>query len=440
MVESYQSWGRYPDAHPRSVTSLEEFMQGKVSGKPYLAYGLGSSYGDVCQNNDNILVDCRSYNQILAFDGTTGVVVAQAGCTIAELLSYIVPQGWFVPVTPGTKYVTLGGAVANDVHGKNHHHVGSFGHYVKSLDLFRSDVGTVHCSTEHNSELFVSTIGGMGLTGIITKIELQLLPIVSSRVVQRTIPTSSLVETMRLLSENDSLAEYSVSWIDSSARGTNLGRGHVFLGEFENSHNTQALQKYSSAKPSPVLAVLPHIGKYLLNSHTLQYANWLYYMLLRKNTRSSFVTLEKYFYPLDAIPSWNKVFGTKGFLQYQFVVPEATATEAITQILVKLQSIRAVSFVTVLKKFGSKKSIGMMSFPIEGYTLTLDIPVRCKGIFSVLDVCDSIVVAAGGKIYAAKDARMKPKVFQEMYPQFQEFKKYIDPACSSSFWRRVTQE
>lgn len=430
------SWGRYPRAQHTREESPEwrqQLVRAMSGHDTFLAFGLGRSYGDVCLNDGAGLVRMHRFSHILSFDTTTGVLRAEAGLSIAEMLSVIIPAGWFTPVTPGTKFVTLGGAVANDVHGKNHHKVGTFGRHVRAFELMRSDGTVMVCSPTQHVDQYRATIGGMGLTGIITWVELQLTPIASRMVEEQSIKARSLQEVVELTEEADADWDYTVSWIDVMASGSSLGKGILLRGRFSD----VADGSLASPQSSQLLRVPFDAPSWVLSRPTIKAFNTLWYnkQLVREHRRH--VDLEPFFYPLDAIGNWNRLYGTRGMLQYQCVVPMQNGVATMKSIIAELQRGAGASFLAVVKKFGSHTSPGLMSFPQPGLTLTLDMPNSGRRLFAALDRCDDIVASVGGRVYAAKDARIRGDRFISMYENYSEFVRYIDPRCSSSFWRRI---
>ncbi|MFN5874740.1 MAG: FAD-binding protein [Ignavibacteria bacterium] len=436
MNTSITSWGRYPKAVHVSSASPEwnaQLVDELQRGDSILPYGLGRSYGDVCLNDGASLIRMHRFSHILSFDRTTGVLRAESGLSLAEMLSVVVPAGWFTPVTPGTKFVTLGGAVANDVHGKNHHKVGTFGRHVRAFELLRSD-GTRHvCSPTQNSELFRATIGGMGLTGIITWVEVQLTPIVSRMIEEQSIKARSLQEVVDLTEASDADWDYTVSWVDVMASGDALGKGILLRGRFSTSPDGTLHKPH----PKPLLSIPVDGPQWLLSNPTIRVFNtaWYHKQLGREHRRN--VDIEPFFYPLDAIGNWNRLYGKRGMLQYQCVVPMQNGVATMRSIIRELQLGSVASFLAVVKKFGDHTSPGMMSFPQPGLTLTLDMPNSGSKLFDALDRCDEIVASVGGRIYAAKDARIRGDRFISMYQNYNDFVRFIDPRCSSSFWRRI---
>ncbi len=430
---SYQSWGRYPKVHQRGYSLKPRFSFPTFDmDTEILPFGCGRSYGDSCLNSRGLVCDTRQYNKFVEFDAERGVVTAESGVTLADIIELALPQGWFLPVTPGTKYVSLGGAVANDVHGKNHHVDGSFGHFVKSLELIRSDGERLTCSPSSNKEMFYATIGGLGLTGLISTVTLQLKSVESAYLSVDTIAFNGLDEFKQLSDESKQDYLYTVAWIDCMAQGDALGRG-IFL----------RANHCASSKPATLakkkLSVPFNFPGMALNKLSIKAFNQFYYWNgKRKECLGQEQHYDPYFYPLDGINDWNRIYGKRGFLQYQFVVP-AKDYSAIKQIMARIADAGAGSFLAVLKEFGDIPSLGMLSFPREGVCLALDFPFQGQKTLTLLNELDSLVVEAGGAIYPAKDARMSASVFQSFTPKLEEFKIYKDPLFSSDFWRRVTE-
>ena len=438
MEQVPSSWGRFPTSHAKRI--VDPAWTSDIPSKeamPQLAYGLGRSYGDVCLNDGGTVVRMHRCDRVLAFDVSTGVLRAEAGLSIAELLRICVPRGWFVPVTPGTRYVTLGGAVANDVHGKNHHRVGTFGRHVRSLELRRTDGSTYTCSSTQNAELFSATIGGMGLTGIMTWIEIQLLPIASRQIIQESIKARSLHELIRLTDESDTDWDYTVSWIDVMSAGSSLGRGLVLRGRFEQQHDGSLAKGWKG----PILTIPFEAPGFVLSGPTITAFNTLWYHKQVTRHKRTKLDIEPFFYPLDGVGRWNLLYGKRGMLQYQCVVPVDQGEDVMRRILAEMQRGKVASFLAVLKKFGTLPSPGILSFPRPGLTLTLDMPISGQGLFVTLDRCDEIVHSVGGRVYAAKDARVRGAMFRAMYAEeLKTFTPWIDPGMSSSFWRRIMNE
>ena len=398
-----------------------------------LPYGFGRSYGDSCLNQDGVLLDASHLNRFIAFDEAQGILRCEAGVSLAEILDIIVPRGWFIPVSPGTKFVSVGGAIANDVHGKNHHRAGTFGCHVTRFELLRSSGERLICSPQENTELFRATVGGLGLTGLILWAEFRLKPIVSPLIAMQRVQFASLEEFNALSAEADQRYEYTVSWVDILVGGTALCRG-LFLG----GNHEQAPSKLTarSGKKIP-LAVPFDLPAFTLNPLTVKAFNELYYHAQFAKKVEKVAHYEPFFYPLDAIHHWNRLYGRRGFLQYQFVVPFDHGYDAMRDILARIRRSGEGSFLTVLKQFGHIQSPGMLSFPRPGLTLALDFAFGGQKTLRLLDDLDTIVRASGGAVYPAKDARMSGANFRAFFPRWQEFAQYIDPRFSSSFWRRV---
>lgn len=430
-----ESWGRYPKVEPGRVESLAwmDALPDIKHGQSILPYGMGRSYGDVCLNEGGTLLLTKLCDRLIAFDTTSGVIRCEAGLTIGDLHQITIPHGWFVPVTPGTKYVTLGGALANDVHGKNHHRVGTFGCHVIAFELLRSDGSRRTCSQSEHADWFAATIGGLGLTGLVTWVEIQLCPIASRLIEEESIKVGSLSQVVAVMGESDRDWDYTVSWIDVMASGANSGRGLVIRGNFRKVNDGTLLKRTSGARFSiPIEA-----PSWLLSRPTIKAFNVLWYNKQLAKLRSRSVDLESFFYPLDSIQRWNLLYGKRGMLQYQCVVPADGGVDVMLSILDALRIGRVASFLAVVKKFGAIPSPGMLSFPRPGLTLTLDMPNSGSRLFDALNQCDKIVHSVGGRIYAAKDARINGRMFRLMYPEIETFASYIDPNFSSSFWRRI---
>ena len=398
-----------------------------------LAFGLGRSYGDSCLNDGNVLIDACSLDRFIRFEEETGTLRCEAGVSLDEILRVFVPRGWFLPVTPGTRFVTVGGAVANDVHGKNHHCSGTFGRHVKSLGLLRSDGNRLECSPKSNSDLFDATIGGLGLTGLITWVEFSLKRIMNPLIDSETVKFGNLREFFELSAEAGPKFDYTVSWVDCLAGGDSLGRGLFMAGNNNNSISPEDVPP----RRGMTLTFPFDAPALMLNRFTIAAFNALYYGKQLKKTVSATIHYEPFFYPLDAVLKWNRMYGSRGFLQWQCVVPYGDGGDAIREIFRMIAASGKGSFLAVLKTFGEMSSPGLMSFPRKGVTLALDFPNEGGGTFALLEKLDSVVRSVSGAIYAAKDARMSPETFRVSYPCSSQFEKFIDPEFSSSFWRRV---
>ncbi len=434
----YESWGKYPRSDPYSVQKVHWRSDPVDFGSPdhtYLPYGVGRSYGDSCLNNGGILLDTRSLRHFLLFDKTNGILRCEAGVTLSEILQIVVPHGWFLPVTPGTQYVTLGGAIANDVHGKNHHRAGTFGEYVLRFELLRSDGESFLCSQKDNSTLFNATIGGLGLTGLILWAEILLKPVAGPWVACERVRFASLEEFFSLSAKANQNSEYTVAWIDCFAKSSQLGRGSFIQGN----HADHAHQKPADIVPKKSMRIPWNFPQFFLNHFALKTFNNFFFQFTPKTPSQTLEHFQKFFYPLDAILDWNRLYGSNGFLQYQCLIPPPYQEEGIRSLLKRIRKSGQGSFLSILKQFGPKRSPGIMSFPREGSTLALDFPCRGEKTFKLLSDLNDIVREFGGSVYPAKDARMSPENFQAFFPQWREFIKHTDPKFSSSFWRRVVE-
>jgi FAD/FMN-containing dehydrogenase len=429
----FESWGRFPKlfAEVRPLFWKEDFPASIADGTKILAVGMGRSYGDVCLLQHGTLLTTPHLDRLISFDAGTGLLRCEAGVTLAQILDFAVPRGWFLPVSPGTKYVTVGGAIANDIHGKNHHVAGTFGLHTPRFELVRSDGTPVVCSPTENPEWYAATIGGMGLTGLISWAELQLRPIVSRRIRVRSTKFVGLDEFVAL-SQASAHKEYSVAWIDCVAQGRNFARGIFMQGDHdENPGPLTPLDK-------PKLALPVDLPEFALSRFSVGAFNTLYYNKQMVKDRTGLIDYEPFFYPLDRIPQWNRMYGKQGLLQFQCVLPWETGTMGMTQLLKAITASGLGSFLAVIKVFGDAVSPGVMSFPAPGITLALDFPVRREVSFALVDRLADITAEFGGRIYPAKDACMSAAHFQRFYPQWEQWAAYIDPAFSSSFWQRVS--
>lgn len=424
------SWGRFPRERAARVYPLHWRGDGLPDDASILPRGCGSSYGDSCLNAGGTLVDTTPLDRLVAFDRAAGIVRCEAGVTLEALLEVIVPAGWFLPVTPGTRRVTVGGAVANDVHGKNHHRAGTFGAHVRALELVRSDGSRTTIAPERDAARFAATVGGLGLTGLITWVELALKPIVSSSLDVETVRFHGVDEFLALSQDSHDRFEHTVAWVDTTGRGKAFARGL-----FMRANHSQERGALTARARSRRLTVPFDFPAFALSRPTVRAFNALHFALGREGRRCTH--LEPFFYPLDGIGSWNRMYGARGFVQHQSVVPMAPAREAVTGLLEAITASGEASFLSVLKVFGDLPSPGMLSFPRPGVTLALDFPMRGERTLALLDRLDAIVMEAGGAIYPAKDARMSRDTFRRSFARLGEFEAHVDPAFSSSFWRRV---
>ncbi|MBS1261233.1 MAG: Decaprenylphosphoryl-beta-D-ribose oxidase [Calditrichaeota bacterium] len=439
LRREFEGWGRYRRAvslaaAPVRADELPGLLQEASAGST-IAFGAGRSYGDSALNDGRRTLETAALDRARSFDRERGIFACEAGISLAQILDVIVPDGWFLPVTPGTRFPTIGGCLAADVHGKNHHVAGSLARHVRSFDLLLADGATVTCSRDENPDLFAATAGGIGLTGIITRVELQLQPIENTFMFARHIRTGSLAETMEMLAIHDEEWPYTVAWLDSTAGGGALGRGEVILGrhaalaDLPVSKRARRLRRPEPAKFA--MPVTPPVS--LVTPATIRAFNEIYYRRGGPEPdRAGLESAYRYFYPLDAAAGWNRCYGPRGFVQYQFVVPEDAAEATVREMLRACQSEGHPSALTVLKRFGDGE--GWLSFPAAGWTLALDIPVR-PGLLPLLDRFDRQVADSGGRVYLAKDARLAAETFREMYPDYPRWlavKRRVDPECRFS--------
>jgi FAD/FMN-containing dehydrogenase len=429
VTAAFGSWGlRGPFAH-RICALRDRFEQPDFSGDShYLAYGNGRSYGDSCLNTGHSLIPTSSFDRYMQFDPVAGTLTCEAGVTLNRILRLIMPQGWFLPVTPGTQFVTVGGAVANDVHGKNHHREGTFGCHVLELELLRSDRGVTRCTSTLNPELFAATIGGLGLTGLITWVRLRLKRISSAMLDGESIKFDSIEEFIALSRDSDASHEYTVAWIDCLSK---RGRGLFSRAN----HSTEGLASFR-APGSLTVPVTSPVS--LINRLSVRMMNsFLFAKQLRRSTTERW-GFQEFFYPLDGILHWNRLYGPKGFFQYQCALPMAVAPAALHEILRLIRGSNQGSFLAVLKVFGEVASPGLLSFPRPGVTLAIDFPNAGPRTARLLGELERVTAEADGAIYPAKDANMSPRMFARSFARVSRFSEHLDPKFSSTFWRRVT--
>ncbi|MCW8983191.1 MAG: FAD-binding oxidoreductase [Gammaproteobacteria bacterium] len=401
-------WGRYPVVEAEMAVPAR-FENIDLTALNSIARGMGRSYGDSALATQ--IISTQQLDNLIAFNGQSGELRCAGGTTLEEILKVFVPRGWFLSVTPGTKFVSVGGAIASDVHGKNHHKIGSFCDHVTSIELLIGSGEMVSCSPQQNSDLFRATCGGMGLTGIIVSATIKLLPIQSTTIRQQTLKAANIKEVFQLFEANRS-ATYSVAWIDCLASGNALGRSLLYLGEHDESGTLDMQSGHSKSIPFDMPTTL-------LNRFTIQAFNTLYYHKVCETVSQQQVHYEPYFYPLDSIHHWNRLYGRRGFLQYQFVLPKTDGLEGMTKILQRISASKKGSFLAVLKELGAQNK-NLLSFPIEGYTLALDFKWE-PDLLQLLNELDQIVLEYGGRIYLTKDARMSETTFKQSYPSWEQF-------------------
>lgn len=433
MADSSQAWGRYPLARQALKHLHDRTLPLPAFEGHALPRGNGRSYGDSCLNPGGTLLCARGLDRFIHFDAATGVLRCEAGVTLEEIIDLVLPQGWFLPVTPGTRFVTVGGAIANDVHGKNHHRTGTFGHHIRAFELLRSDGNRHLCTPEETGDAwFSATVGGLGLTGLVTWAELQLRRVPGSALEVENIRFGSLDEFFDLSKRSAVSHEYSVAWIDCLAGGRQRGRGH-----FTRADHAAGLPGERPRQPGRGLSMPFTPPASLVNRLSVRPFNMLKYWSQPARSKRSISHLLPFFYPLDGIRNWNRIYGPAGFLQYQCVLPPAEARAGTDALLAEIARCGQGSFLAVLKEFGDAPSLGMLSFARPGTTLALDFPNNGPEVFRLLDRLDHIVDEAGGALYPAKDARMSAASFQRAYDRWQAFSSFIDPRLSSGLFRRV---
>ena len=409
---SLKSWGKYPIINNKSLNFDDEETLKTIidNNNELIPFGNGRSYGDSALSKN--IINVKPYNYFLNFDETKGILHIQAGVLLAEILNIFVPKGWFIKVTPGTKLITVGGAIASDVHGKNHHVEGCFSECVEEFSLMLPNSEIVTCSKTENIELFRATCGGMGLTGVILDAKIILKKINSKYINQITIKTKNLKETFEAFEKYNN-KPYSVAWIDCLAKGDNIGKCLLMVGDFDDDGDLD----YGIKKKLNIPFNFP---SFALNTKSVKAFNWLYYGKVRKLISKQKVDIDTFFYPLDAIDNWNRIYGKNGFTQYQFILPLETSYIGLEEILKSISSSGKGSFLAVLKLYG-KANENYLSFPMEGYSLALDFKIE-KGLFELLDKLDKIVVKHKGRIYLTKDVRISKETFEKGYPLINKFR------------------
>lgn len=422
MKKKIANWGNYPvvETNENSFSFTTDLRKYVIQAENFIARGNGRCYGDASLASTT--VSTLKYNKVLSFDTEAGLFECESGLTLDKILDIIVPKGWFLPVTPGTKFITVGGAVASDVHGKNHHIDGSFSAHILEMDVIGVHGEIISCTPTSNTDLFWATCGGMGLTGIISRVKFDLKKIETSYIKQKQLKAKNLEEVIRFFDEFKNYT-YSVAWIDCLKKGTSFGRSILILGEHAKVKDLPESKKKQPLKFPPKKQInFPfNLPSFILNKFTVKIFNFLYYSKNFKKEINNVVSYEPFFYPLDAILHWNRGYGKKGFVQYQFVLP-LESQQGLIEILNKISDRGMGSFLAVLKIFG--KQDDLISFPMEGFTLALDFPVR-KGLFEFLDELDQIVLSYGGRLYMSKDARMKTEILPLGYKRLSEFKEIV---------------
>ena len=426
------SWGRLSKPLHECLPLADADGAAEVvcsSPQPALAYGNGRSYGDVCLNSDGVLWPARGLDRFLAFDAATGILECQAGATLGEVIDLVLPQGWFVPVTPGTRFVTVGGAVANDVHGKNHHAMGSFGEHVLGLVLLRTDGSRIECAPDREAPWFGATVGGMGLTGLIVSVRLQLRRVPGPWLDAGQHVFDSLDAFFELSATASVQNEYTVAWLDCNASAAGTTRGILFHGNHGAATHPVPRRRSRSVPLAPPFS--------LVNRPSVKLFNALYLQRHRRARATRQQHYSTFFYPLDNLLEWNRLYGPRGFYQYQCVVPAAGQVDATRELLSIVSRSGEGSFLAVLKTFGNRPATGLLSFPMPGTTLAIDFPNRGEATMNLFKALDAVVSQAGGRLYAAKDARMSGAMFKRGYPQWQAFERFRDPGVASDMSRRL---
>lgn len=422
-------WGRTPIIQTNVASPREDDFPHYIStSRKVIARGLGRAYGDsaVCSGGSTLVTGLLDSVESIS----DGRIVLGAGVSIDALLKAIVPLGWFISVTPGTRFVTVGGAIAADIHGKNHHHDGSFGDYVEWIEMILADGRKVKASSSVHADLFWSTIGGMGLTGVIIRASIRLQPIETSRINVLTTRHANLDELMSAMIERDRTHRYTVAWVDTLASGKSFGRSVLMAGEHAepSTLSGRASRNRLDYDPKVRLGIPRRADIKLVQSTSVRAFNEFWYRKSPRKPAVSLETISKFFYPLDGLQDWNRLYGSLGFVQYQFVIPDSRS-ELVRDFLRLMSVNRIPAFLSVLKRFGAAGH-GWMSFPMAGWTLAVDIPADTDGLGRILDEFDERVASAGGRVYLAKDSRMRPSVIPAMYPrlgEFQRLRREMDP-------------
>jgi FAD/FMN-containing dehydrogenase len=415
-------FGKYPKAKckvskPSKINEIIELIQTST----IIPRGLGRSYGDASINNKGVVIESLLFNKFLSFDENSGILKCESGVTYKDILETFVRRGWFPAVTPGTKYVTIGGAISSDVHGKNHHKAGSLSSFVKSIKIIVSSGEIIECSREKNADLFWATIGGMGLTGYIIEAEIQLKKINSPYFDNKTVKLKNIDELFEQFDLHDEEYEFSVAWIDIVATGKKYGRNVLFLGNYsEPDKLPKGLRNNSKLNYKEKKISVPfEIPFNILNKYSINMFNSIYYF--NASAKEDYIHYDKYFYPLDFILNWNHIYSKNGLIQYQLIVPEENGKKAIDLILKEAVKYGGGSFLAVLKKMGDQE--GILSFPFKGYTLSMDFPVK-KGVVEMCKKLDNILLDYGGRTYLTKDSILDEKTFKQMYSG--KYEKWIE--------------
>jgi FAD/FMN-containing dehydrogenase len=431
VTQAVASWGRLSHAEHRVVgVGSRSDLAAVVAGtpRPGLPFGNGRSYGDVCLNGGHTLWRMRDLDRFIAFDASTGILECEAGVLLHDVIELALPQGWFLPVTPGTRFATIGGAIANDVHGKNHHRQGTFGEHVETLRLVRTDGSQIVCGPRENAQWFAATVGGMGLTGAIASATLRLRPVSGAWIESRAEAFRSLDDFFQLSRERSAECEYTVAWIDCQTNAKGDVRGIFFSGDHSSSAKAPAPRATRRMPVDPPVSVV--------NNVVVRVFNAAYFARQARSKAKILQDYRSFFYPLDDLLDWNRLYGLRGFYQYQCVVPSTVQIDATKELLRIIGGSGHGSFLGVLKTFDDRPPVGMLSFPMAGTTLALDFPNR-SGMLELFGRLDAVVASAGGRVYAAKDAVSPRSLFERGYPAASAFARYRDPGIASDMSRRL---
>lgn len=427
--EQRHCWGNYPPTQQQEVYQLWWPNDPLPHGKTILPKGNARSYGDSCRNHAGIVVSTKQLDRFIEYDKTRGIIRCGSGVLLKELLELVVPDRWFLPVVPGTQLITVGGAIANDIHGKNNHRNGTFGNHILDFGLRRDEGDALVCSEDKNPELFAATIGGLGLTGLITWATIQLKPIPSPWLKVETIPFNTLEEVLELLQSSQKTHEYNVAWVDCLNQPANNLRGIFSRGNFCD---------MKKKLPSNSMIKMPfYLPSWALNPFTMKNFNRIIY---HKNNRpkKNYQHYNQFLFPLDKIDHWNKMYGKKGFVQFQGLIPQENAEKIFKEMFHIIIQSQQGSFLSVLKSFGEHLSKGLLSFPKPGFTLALDFPYRGHKTIDLMHQLYRMTLDIGGRIYPAKDSCLTPKMFQQSFPELEKFLPFVDSQFTSDFWQRVT--
>ena len=431
ILEELSGWGLFPrkTVYKQAPKTISE-LKNAIASSSVIARGNGRSYGDSSINNQNT-IDMKNFKRFLYFDDSQGLLVAEAGVLLKEVIDIFLPKGWFPLVTPGTKFVTLGGMVAADIHGKNHVKNGSFGNHLLWIDIINNKGEVVRCSREENSDLFFWTLGGMGLTGIIIRVAFFLRPVKTAWIREKTFVAKNLAQAFEIFEDNLN-STYSVAWIDCYTKGKSLGRSLIKIGEHAEIKELNLEKKFNPLIiPRKKKISIPfYFPSFILNKFNVRIFNFFYFLKGKISKKSKYVDWDTFFYPLDNISYWNKIYGKKGFAQFQCVIPLSKSKKAISELLNCISYSKSGSFLAVLKRFGTQES--NFSFPMEGYSLALDFPINADNLF-LMKLLDEITIKHGGRFYLAKDSRVKKDIFEKSDIRDNEFRKYREKKLKLKF-------